>query len=459
MVPFSKCVLAGSLAALSVACANNPPEEKANAYASGYSNPEIVDPKGRTQILVTFEDERVGRAPMGDATDSYRRRGSYSNSTYGGKVAERLAERYHLKQVAQWPITTLGVHCIVYDLPEDRPADQAVEEIRKDPQVESVQTMRQFSVLSESYSDPYYKLQAGLSSMHVSQAHQMATGKDIKVAVIDTGVDTHHPDLAGQILSSRDLVPGSSNSAEDIHGTAVAGGIAASANNGRGIVGVAPKAKIIALKACWQESPRKPEAICNSFTLALALNTAIEAKSQIINMSLSGPNDPLLQRMIEKANQDGIIVVASEPSKLGKDNDFPASMNQVIAVSSLSGQQTGGQPSGSKKILAAPGQEVLTTLPHDTYNFMSGSSFAAAHVSGLIALMMEVKPDLTPAQANESLERAMTVAANSSGTGRLDACSVVASLGKQASGCVSAAPITIGDNSHLLDTTTKGIKR
>jgi subtilisin family serine protease len=167
-------------------------------------------------------------------------------------------------------------------------------------------------------------------------------------------------------------------------------------DNGTGIVGVAPDAKLIALKACWPDQADSIEAVCNSFTLALAVNAAIKSGVNILNMSLTGPYDPLLELLLNKAMEKGIIVVAADTG-LDSDNErFPASLKNVISV------QTSKQPDPHHitlaQLISAPGDKVLTTLPHGTYDFISGSSIAAAEVSGIIALLLEIKPDLTLAE-------------------------------------------------------------
>lgn len=390
------------------------------------------------EILVTFHDERVDRLPIADPADGYRRRGNYRNSTWSEHVADQLAEQYGLQPVAQWPITTLGVHCVVYKVPADLSVDQVLNQLAHDRRVEAAQSMNTFHAMTRSYSDPYFKLQAGVHAMHVESAHQLATGRDVRVAVIDTGVDSRHPDLLGQIDHEENFVAASPESANDIHGTAVAGIIAALANNGRGIVGIAPDARLVALKACWQETAQKPEASCNTLTLALALHNAITLKVDIVNMSLTGPRDPLLERLIHKALEEGIIVVAAEAPAGEHGGNFPASMNGVIAVRATEGSRPAELE--RERSVAAPGAEILTTLPHDTYNFMSGSSFAAAHVSGVIALLLELDRHLTAKQAAAILSTAVNQPASFGAQQSIDACSATATV-RGLSTCLSQLKI------------------
>lgn len=433
MKPSMKILTACLAALLAQACTT----DGTNRDISGVSadaKPAAVVAVEKTQILVTFNDERVNRVPIADAVNTYRARGSYSNSTYSERVAESLAETYGLSQVAQWPVTTLGVHCVVYEVPA-KSTDDVMKRLGADPRVGVVQTMNQFHVMNspsaKSYTDPYYKLQSGLHEMQLNDIHREVTGRNVKIAVIDTGVDVDHQDLSGQLDRSENYVPKSGDSDGNVHGTAVAGIIAAIANNGRGIVGIAPDAKLISLKACWQEKAGQPEAECNSFTLALALNNAILMKPQILNMSLSGPEDPLLSLLIQKAMDEGIIVVASVPSKQASNNAFPASMKGVIGVQSVPGDSIYSGKSGTR-VIAAPGNEILTTMPHDGYSFMTGSSFAAANVSGVIALLLEKRPRLNSAQVYDILKRS---AENSGDSHSINVCNAVAQVGASSPGC------------------------
>ena len=154
------------------------------------------------RILVTFIDRSLNRAPLGSPDSHYRQRGEYQSSTWSKRIATRLAEEYKLQQVAEWPITTLGVYCVVYEILPDQSIDQVLESLSHHELVDSVQRMHRFRVLT----DPYLRLQTALYSMQIEVAHQWATGRNVTVAMIDTGVDFNHPDLMGQIAERQDFV-------------------------------------------------------------------------------------------------------------------------------------------------------------------------------------------------------------------------------------------------------------
>jgi subtilisin len=342
------------------------------------------------RLLVTFVDRTISRKLPGNALEGYRVRSQYNNSGWSERIARELADRHHLQFIAQWPVSALGVSCVVYEVPEQLQLPQVLADLRKDRQISLVQQMHSFQVLgdqqrsSRPYNDLYLRLQSGFQSLGIAGLQRITTGRGVRIALIDTGVDIDHPDLQGQIKYSENLAPEpADHNLAEVHGTAVAGVLSARPDNGTGIAGIAPDAEVFALRACWPNKHGSLEAHCNSFTLALALDRAIHLDSHIVNLSLSGPEDPLLRQLIEKALEKGVIVIAAVP---GKDQigGFPANISGVIAV----GQ--GGEDNNTEII--APGQDILTTVPHQAYDFMTGSSFATPHIAGIAALLLQLHP-------------------------------------------------------------------
>lgn len=375
-----------------------------------FIDPEFYDSnQSNRMILVTYTDMNINSIPIGMANLTYRQRGEYNSSTWSKRIASNIRDEYKLKILTQWSISEIGEHCVVYAVDEDQSIDDVINALIQDQRVSDVQIMSTFQVMANGYTDPYYRLQTNIQSMNINEIHKRTTGKDVTIAIIDTGVDTRHPDLEGQIQHSRNFVaPKSLEPSSELHGTAVAGVIAAKANNGEGIVGIAPDSNIIALKACWEVKAGSLEAICNSFTLALAINKAIEMQADILNLSLTGPYDPLLARLIEKAVQHGIIIIASKADKNDEESGFPAQQPGVIGVSSINNTNSIIQSLYEDHLLTvyAPGEEILTTLPKGTYDFVSGNSLATAHVSGLTALLLQLRRDLTNHQLFNLLVKA-----------------------------------------------------
>jgi subtilisin family serine protease len=341
-------------------------------------------------LLIGFPDQSINRVQSA-SSGAYRQRGSYQSSIWSERIADAIAQDYPIAKLTEWPMSVVGVHCVVYQVLGNASVETTIAQLSKDPRVRIVQNMHIFKTKAHQYNDPYFKLQANLQQMAIGLAHSKRTGKTTPIAMIDPGVDLDHPELAGQISASENFASQISASfANDKHGTAVAGIMVARSDNGTGIIGIAPDAKLIALKACWPDQADAMAAVCNSFTLALAVNKAIQSGAKILNMSLTGPKDAFLELLLNKAIEDGMIVVAADAGEQNAQENFPASLKNVISVQSL-------KPIGQIPPLlsiTAPGEKILTTLPHGTYDFISGNSIAAAEVSGIVALLMELKPDL-----------------------------------------------------------------
>jgi len=401
---------------------------------------EIVDsqpPQDESRsILVTYVDRTINRRSVLSSGSHYRARGQYKTSAWGQRKARKISNTHSLILVAQWPVTELGVYCVVYRLPEEALLDVTMASLRAESTIESVQPMNHFHTMAHTYSDPYYNLQNNIHRMQVGAAHSLSTGEAIKIAVIDTGIDGQHIDLTGQVLSHRELFSEEKNEAVtesesyvyDVHGTAVAGVIGAVAGNETGIIGVSPNAKLIALKACQASESSSFVADCTSFTLAKALNTAIRMKPDIINMSLGGPPDPLLRQLINHALDKGIIVVAAASQQADGSYSFPASMERVLGVSDVQSRVLGGEG----QPLLAPGQNVLTTFPRNTYEYVSGSSISAAAISGIAALLLELDPTLSQQHIELLLEG--SVSNNESQAPMMvNACQAIAALNAELS--------------------------
>lgn len=331
-------------------------------------------------VVVTLNN---GGAPpaarAGSSPREYGARLQYGVAAPARDALRKIAAAHRLRAVAQWPITQLGVHCIVYRLADGQVQADVLNRLRADPLVESAQPLNEFYTFAAGYNDPYARLQSSLPAMGVVQAHSWSRGKGVTVAVIDTPVDFNHADLMHRKFEVRDVT--GMHAGVGVHGTAVTGVIAATPNNLLGIVGVAPDAKIISLGACWPKDAQSLRAACNSFTLARALAAAIELKADVVNLSLGGPSDPLLTRLVQQGLKRGMIFVGALPAAT-QTPGFPCELPGVLAVAAV------GRGSNHPGVLFAPGVDVLTLLPDNRYDFLSGSSFAAANVSASVALLL-----------------------------------------------------------------------
>ena len=341
------------------------------------------------RMLVTFAIP--ASAQVGGAGPVYRRPSAYSGPGALDATLDRIAREHALRRIEGWTLRALGVWCEVDEARDPESRARVLAALAADPRVESAQPMQRFAAQSTRAHDPYRDLQPAAIRSELDPAHRIARGRGVRVALVDSGVDASHADLRGAIAPARDFVGGGERGA---HGTEVAGVIAARANNGVGITGVAPEARIVDLRACWVE---RGATACNSYTLARALDAALVSRAGIINLSLAGPDDPLLARLLATAEARGILVVAAVPDGVSAARSFPARLESVLAVVGSERDEPGA--------VRAPARDVLTTKPGDRYDFASGSSLAAAHVSGAAALYRDAVPSAAPAEVREALRR------------------------------------------------------
>lgn len=296
-------------------------------------------------------------------------------------IGKRLAKEHRIKFVGLWPMPEIGLDCLIMEAIEGQDVQAVIARIESDKVVEWAEPVSTYQSLATiSYNDPLFLAEPAAMQWHLAELHQSATGKGVTIAVIDSGIDAGHPDLSGQIQLNRNFVEGRTLSAES-HGTGVAGVIAAKANNHKGMVGVAPGARLIGLRACWQTGSGS---LCDSLSLAKALHFAIEKDLDVINLSLTGPPGRLLAQLIAKAVANGSVVVAAvDPAQQG--GGFPASSRGVVAVTDNLAVMA------NTRGYRAPGHGVPTTQPNAKWFTVDGSSFAAAHVSGLFALLIEMR--------------------------------------------------------------------
>lgn len=218
-------------------------------------------------------------------------------------------------------------------------------------------------------------------------------GEGIEIAVIDTGCDINHPDLKDRIVGVRNFTNDDRGDISIVtdyvgHGTHVAGIIAAS-ENGTGIIGVAPRVNLLILKALAENGGQYS-------WVTSAINYAVYKKVNIISMSLGGRyDDNKLHAAIKNAVKKGIVVVCAngnndEECNIVNEISYPAAYNEVISVGAIdNNRQASNFSSMNNKVdLVAPGQEIISTTPGGGYGEMSGTSMAAAHVAGAIALII-----------------------------------------------------------------------
>jgi subtilisin family serine protease len=257
-----------------------------------------------------------------------------------------------------------------------------------------------------------------IERLHLGEVHRLARGRNVSIAVIDSEIDEHHPDLEGAIAEHFD--PSGQPSRPHTHGTGMAGAIVAKSR----LLGVAPDASIVAIKAF---DDKRAGAEATSFQILKGLDYAVRRGVRIINMSFAGPYDVMMERKLREAYDKGIVLVAAAGNAGPKSPPlYPAADPSVIAVTATdySDKPFAMANRGNYIAIAAPGVDIMVPAPGGIYQLTTGTSVAAAHVSGVIALMLEKRPELTPEDVRAvlagSAKTLSTAADNETGAGLID---------------------------------------
>lgn len=252
--------------------------------------------------------------------------------------------------------------------------------------------------------------QYALARMRMPEAHALATGRRVLIAVIDSGADTTHPELAGMVLDTFDAI-GSGDRAHP-HGTSIVGAIAARAR----LRGTAPGAHILVARAFGTHRTSMDGMTTD---IIKALEWSRQRGARIINMSFAGSRDPAIERRLAAARQQGIILVAAA-GNAGPNSVplYPAANPAVIAVTAtdIDDRLFRSANRGNHIAVAAPGVDLWLPMPGGDYRRTSGTSFSAAEITGIIALMLERNPALTP----DAVRRALVSTARDLGTPGID---------------------------------------
>jgi thermitase len=219
---------------------------------------------------------------------------------------------------------------------------------------------------------------------------QISTGSSqIRVAVLDTGIDDSHSDLSGQVAAETNIATSGKPSDSHGHGTHIAGIIAAKDNN-NGIIGIAPNCELLNVKVA-DDMGR-----CQASDLAEGIVWAVDNGADVINVSIE-IREPYskLEKAINYAWEQGSLVVAAAGNGGSESPVYPARYENCLAVSATDSNHdlTTLSNHGDWVDLAAPGSKIYSTLPEEKYGYKSGTSFACAHISGIAALLFDITSD------------------------------------------------------------------
>jgi len=311
--------------------------------------------------------------------------------------ADELARRHRLERIGSQNFPLIGATIGLFRIVDRRTVETVGRELTADG-VRSVQANFRYALQDQKTAmtegDP---AQYALLKLRLPQAHTLAHGADVTIAIIDSGIDIRHPELANAIVGSFDAL--GSKEGPHVHGTGIAGAIVSHAR----LMGSAPAARILAIRA-FGVAPGGAES--TSFVILKGLDYAAANGAQIVNMSFAGPKDALIERGIAATAAKGIVMVAAAGNAGPKSPPlYPAANANVIAVSATDAQDKLFTASnrGGHIAVAAPGVDIFLPAPDEKYQMTSGTSFSAAYVSGLAALMLERNPALKPGEVRAIL--------------------------------------------------------
>ncbi len=336
-----------------------------------------------------------------------------------GATAQTVAGNHDLEVLGENTLSALGFTLARFAVPAGRDLDQVVDALLADPDVQQASKNIVFRS-QKTYDDPLaYDApdgQYGLYLIRADEAHDLATGAGVRVAVIDSGLDLGHEEFAGQVVAAYNAVDHTGDVTDfNGHGTHVAGTIAARADNGAGVVGIAPDAELIIARSGSAGTH-------TAYSVVEAMDFAVAQGARVMNMSLgvglpTPDSDSLTQYFfrtaVDAAVRAGVVVVASagNDQQRGSPYGVPALLPDVIAVAAVDSDREVTDFSNLRPYVdvAAPGKAIWSAWPRDLgnrtgYRAVQGTSMAAPHVAGVAALVLEANPALTPCEVQAIIE-------------------------------------------------------
>jgi hypothetical protein len=326
----------------------------------------------------------------------------------------------------------LGVRDVILELEKERVIDEAT------PNYEFA--LAQNTATEAPAGDP---AQYTIAKLNLAAAHRIATGENVLIAVIDSEIDAKHPDLEGRIADRFDAV-GPADKPHP-HGTGMAGAIASH----KKLMGTAPGARILAIRAFGTGAGG---AQGTTMQIVKGLDWAISQGAKVVNMSFAGPKDPTLAKAFKAATDKKVVLVAAAGNAGPKSPPlYPGAETGVIAVTATDaddGVYTNANR-GKYVAVAAPGVDILVPAPEGGYEFTTGTSVAAAHVSGVAALLLQRDPKLDSTTIRQILTatakplgKTQSGRNDETGSGLVDPLKALQAIGAKAAGVTT--PTRVG---------------
>lgn len=381
-------------------------------YANSISKNQEQSENGSELWVLVLNDPRPPRFRKQRATH-YNLPKMYDKDKSLKRLRLAITKEYGLESVADWPISSLGVYClIVKALEPSEQLDDFKQTVSNDIRIKWVQTYNKFYGLmaeenmpiQRNFSDPYYPLQSAFKQLQLDRLPQHLDGDGMSVAIIDSGVDLSHRDFKGARIQYSNYVSSSdkeiqSDPIAESHGTAIASILIAQSDNDVGIVGVIPAVKLFALRGCWQQEARTTS--CDTLSLARSLDAVVRLKPDILNLSLTGPEDQLLEAIIDKIIMNGTYIVAAFDERRSFQRRFPklrTGVNYARRIPDITNNMNKNRTQQVQQMQQnywqLPGDQIITAQPKDNYEFLSGNSLSAAYLTSIAILLKQHDPEL-----------------------------------------------------------------
>ncbi|MEM0912010.1 MAG: S8 family serine peptidase [Pseudomonadota bacterium] len=348
-----------------------------------------LDNEFKEPLLLVIEDPRGERKRFGAHTSpGYAANVEYNKDPVLQRAAKKIVDDYALVAGQQWPLRSLGVHCIVIETP----TPDILVRLKGDRRVKWVQDFNQFN--TELREQPQSEDKAPVNDQPIIDPPIMTPnvklpnrGLGINILIIDTGLNTQLSAFSDTRMQYKDFVSDSEDGQDEIHGTAVTALLGAQGDNAdMPMNGMMSDANFMHYRGCWQKSDGK--GVCTTLTLALALEAAIEATPDVINLSLSGPADRVLEALVEKLLAQGTIIVSAHDNKRNQNNRFPQPRPGVIYAYGMSDVKP--FYISSNTFLASA--SAVSLSPQGSYDVYSGHSIATPQITAMAASLIGTDP-------------------------------------------------------------------
>jgi len=314
-----------------------------------------------------------------------------------------ITKKYNLREIEKVLLSSVNTGMVVANT-QGQDSLHLSKIINKKEKKVSSSSNNTFKPALVTYRDTYPLYETG-----VNLVHKTTKGKGITICMIDTPVDIFHPSLSNAHIETLDYVDyDPKDTATMLHGTSVAGVLVSQNKH----IGIAPRAKLFAISA-FNTTKKRPHVLeGTSANIAKAVDSCIRHKVDVINLSFTGGRDALIKKVVDKAIKKGIIVIAAGGNGGHWGSTiYPALIPGVLATTAVDENKKLYDMADKGQFIdySAPGVNVLTIAPGGTYKVASGTSLAAAHLSGITALL------LSQGRRSEIIDKTLTETATDLG--------------------------------------------